>query len=378
MSGKVKATSASLALVFPSSSSSSPSRNRKTKSGVKCKCVRGRGRERWEVAAVTCSFAARRSSGSRSFGREVIATERRKSSAALVMAAASSGSASGTGERDLLVVGPGVLGKLLAKQWKDSYPGFQVVGETATDMNHESLQASGCFDGLRSREGGMESTTKYPFVVFAAPPSGSENYLEEVERAVDKWDGTGTFLFTSSAAVYDVETGPCNEESKVKAMGDSERTDRLLACENAVLEKGGNVVRLVGLYHSKRGAHMYFLKIQTVPRWGESCINLIHYEDAADLCYKILVGEEDGEAAAGYHRGQIFLGCDNNPVSFQKMMDATFLSGEYKGHCKFTGEAQEFVGKLATNNLTRERLSWEPKFESYEAFMSQGAKDTFV
>ena len=57
-------------------------------------------------------------------------------------------------------------------------------------------------------------------------------------------------------------------------------------------QKGGNVVRLVGLYHSKRGAHMYFLKVQTVPRWGDSLINLIHYEDAAELSCKILEGSQ--------------------------------------------------------------------------------------
>ena len=52
------------------------------------------------------------------------------------------------------------------------------------------------------------------------------------------------------------------------------------------------MVRLVGLYHSKRGAHMYFLKVQTVPRWGDSLINLIHYEDAAELSCKILEGSQ--------------------------------------------------------------------------------------
>ena len=54
------------------------------------------------------------------------------------------------------------------------------------------------------------------------------------------------------------------------------------------------------------------------------------------------------------YRGQVFLGCDNHPISFQNMMDATFLSGEYKGQCKFTGEEKEFAGKEASNNLTRE------------------------
>ena len=76
-------------------------------------------------------------------------------------------------------------------------------------------------------------------------------------------------------------------------------------------------------------------------------------------------------------RGEIYLGCDNNPVSFQKLMDATLLSGECTGHCKFTGEPLAFKGKTAANGETRRVLQWEPKHESFEAFMSQGAKDSF-
>ena len=58
-------------------------------------------------------------------------------------------------------------------------------------------------------------------------------------------------------------------------------------------------------------------------------------------------------------------------------LDATLLSGEYTGHITFTGEAQGSVGKLTTNDQTREDLGWEPTFESFEAFMKAGAKDTF-
>jgi len=249
------------------------------------------------------------------------------------------------------------------------------VGETASDLNHGDLKSLGCFDEVRTRdEAGGEPGGAYPYVMFSAPPSGSENYEAEVERAAEKWDGTGSLLFTGSAAVYDLDEGNCTETTKVKAIGDSERTDKLLSCENVVLKRGGNVVRLVGLYHSRRGAHMYFLKIHTVPRWGQACINLIHYEDAASLCYNAMTMAGSGGEPL---RGRVFLGCDNNPISFQKMMDATLLSGEYTGHVTFTGEAQGSVGKLTTNDQTREDLGWEPTFESFEAFMKAGAKDTF-
>ena len=62
---------------------------------------------------------------------------------------------------------------------------------------------------------------------------------------------------------------------------------RLLLGEKAALEAGGCVVRLVGLYHSVRGAHTFFLRAGEVARWGGYIINLIHYEDAASLCVAV-------------------------------------------------------------------------------------------
>ena len=57
--------------------------------------------------------------------------------------------------------------------------------------------------------------------------------------------------------------------------------------ESAALAVGGCAVRLVGLYHSQRGAHTFFLRAGEVARWGGYVINLIHYEDAASLCVAV-------------------------------------------------------------------------------------------
>lgn len=52
-------------------------------------------------------------------------------------------------------------------------------------------------------------------------------------------------------------------------------------------QAGGNVVRLVGLYHTQRGAHTYFLRAKEVQRPGDYVVNLIHYEDAARLAVAV-------------------------------------------------------------------------------------------
>jgi hypothetical protein len=101
------------------------------------------------------------------------------------------------------------------------------------------------------------------------------------------WDGTGSLIFTSSMGVYAVDSGPCLEESRLVEVGSSERTDRLLNAEAAILSVGGNVVRFAGLYHGSRGAHTMFLKLGEVHRNGANVINLLHYEDAASLALAV-------------------------------------------------------------------------------------------
>lgn len=53
------------------------------------------------------------------------------------------------------------------------------------------------------------------------------------------------------------------------------------------MQGGGNVLRLVGLYHTRRGAHNFFYGKGEVERWGGYTVNLIHYEDAAGLALEV-------------------------------------------------------------------------------------------
>ena len=62
-------------------------------------------------------------------------------------------------------------------------------------------------------------------------------------------------------------------------------------------------MRLVGLYHSLRGAHTFFLRAGQIDRWGGYTINLIHYEDAASLCLAV---RRDALSASRYFRARAF------------------------------------------------------------------------
>lgn len=272
-----------------------------------------------------------------------------------------------------LICGPGVLGSYLAKLWLDDYGAGTVTGQTNTTTNHATLQGLGISPRTKA-EAGPET---FPFMVYSAPPSGSEDYVGDVKAALKLWDGTGAFVFTSSVAVYAVEDGsPCNEAAPLVAVGSNPRTDTILQAEQAVLDAGGCVVRLVGLYHRTRGAHTFFLKQGEVPRWGGYTVNLIHYEDAAGLTGAVLRGQGSQDGAA--YRGKVFLGCDNVPVTFEDMMKGIEASGELPGKATFTGPASAVKGKRMNNDMTRKQLQWEPKYGGgIEKFFADGGKDWY-
>ncbi|KAL0367671.1 UNVERIFIED_CONTAM: hypothetical protein Sradi_3657200, partial [Sesamum radiatum] len=151
------------------------------------------------------------------------------------------------GASDLLIVGPGVLGRLVAEIWRKEHPGSQVYGQTLTTDHHDELIKLGISPCLK----GTQVPHKFPYVIFCAPPSGNSDYPGEVREATLKWNGEGSFLFTSSSATYDCsDNGYCDEDTPVVPVGRSPRTDKLLNVEKIVLEADGCILRLAGLYIS--------------------------------------------------------------------------------------------------------------------------------
>ena len=57
---------------------------------------------------------------------------------------------SGYGGENLLVVGPGVLGGLVGKLYKETHSEAKVVGQTNSETNHGRLDSLTCFLGKPS------------------------------------------------------------------------------------------------------------------------------------------------------------------------------------------------------------------------------------
>ncbi|KAL5175091.1 hypothetical protein HKD37_08G021383 [Glycine soja] len=255
------------------------------------------------------------------------------------------------GEHDLLIVGPGVLGRLVAQKWRQEIPGSQVYGQTvSTDHHNELIQM-----GINPSKKWTEATHTFPNVIYCAPPSRTPDYAGNVRLAALSWNGEGSFLFTSSSAPYDCnDNGPCDEDSPVVPIGRSPGVDVLLKAENVVLDN------LDQFYKADRGAHNYYLEKRIVDSRPDHVLNLIHYEDAASLSVAILKKK---------FRGQIFLGCDNHPLSRQEMMDLVNKSGKFsKKFDEFTGTDGP-LGKRLNNTKTCQVVGWKPKYPSFIHFL---------
>lgn len=261
------------------------------------------------------------------------------------------------GQHDMLIVGPGVLGRLVAQKWREEYPGCKIFGQTLTTNHHDELIEIGITPSLK----GTMLPQKFPYVIFCAPPYQTSDYPGDLRLATSNWNNEGCFLFTSSSAPYDCDdNGECDEDSPVVPMGMSPRTDVLLKAEKVTLNANGCVVRLVGLYNENKGPHIYWFEKGTVDARPDHILNLIHYEDAASLSLAILKKKL---------RGLIFLGCDNHPVSRQDVMDLVGKSGKFsKKTISFTGTSDP-LGKQLNNTKTREELGWEPKYSSFAEFL---------
>ncbi|KAG2240966.1 hypothetical protein Bca52824_096931, partial [Brassica carinata] len=76
------------------------------------------------------------------------------------------------GANDLLIVGAGVLGRLVAEKWREEHPDCQIIGQTVTINHHNELEKLGIKPALKE----TEFDGKFSYVIFCAPPSQSPDY----------------------------------------------------------------------------------------------------------------------------------------------------------------------------------------------------------
>jgi len=210
-------------------------------------------------------------------------------------------------------------------------------------------------------------------VVFCAPPSGFENYAQAVkDAAAQLWSGPsdgGTFVFTSSGGVYEGIDGEIvNEESATIDPEENPRQGRIVYAEKEVIESGGCVLRLAGLYTLERGAHNYWLEKcpDGVAGREDGIVNLLHYDDAASACAAAL------RVGAAVTARKTFLISDGNPTTRKGICESALQSKRYSDFSMptFLGPAHGLKGKVYDGTKSNEILNWKATYISFDEFMS--------
>ena len=134
-----------------------------------------------------------------------------------------------------------------------SVSGKIVIAETQSDYRHDELLESGALPKLRS-ERSEDDVRGARNVIICLPPGQVDgrmgSYPEELTDACTLWAGPkagGKLVLVSSTAVYGNSYGNIiTEDFRVDTR--SARSTRMLSAEEAVLQRGGTILRLAGLY----------------------------------------------------------------------------------------------------------------------------------
>lgn len=283
---------------------------------------------------------------------------------------------------DLWIVGAGTLGELIAKQYRALHPHAKIIAETRSTTRHEYYRSLGVIPRLRSEreakqeEQEVEHTARQ--VVICLPPSSSSDFDAELSDGCRLWAGPmagGRLVYTSSIGVYGEANGQVVDES-FRLDSRTASSTKLIAAEEAVILRGGSIVRLAGLYNDHRGPHSYYLRLakegKTLPTNEDGLINLLHYEDAARLVLAILHGPQVEKGKGDEEEMRIFIGADDEPVSRKELVSSALASGLFPDcptpHFEHSHGA---IGKRVDDCKTRQYLGWKPSYPSFRKYMRE-------
>lgn len=213
----------------------------------------------------------------------------------------------------ILIAGCGYVGQATADLFHVA--GWDVEGWTASEKSAAALSAkpypirqvdiSNC-DQVAKRRGTFDA------VVHCASSQGGgvedyqQIYLNGARNLLDRFVGT-KMLFTSSTSVYAQRDGSwVTEESETKPARETGRV--LLETEKLVLNRGGTVARLAGIYGPGRSALLskFLTGTAIIDPENDRFVNQVHRADIASGLF-LLVSRE-------WQKTQIYNVVDDEPM----------------------------------------------------------------
>jgi nucleoside-diphosphate-sugar epimerase len=183
-----------------------------------------------------------------------------------------------------------------------------------------------------------------------------------------------TILFTSSTSVYAQRDGSwVREESETKPLRDTSRI--LLETEKLILDSGGIVARLAGIYGPMRAALLskFLNGTATIHPENDRFVNQVHRDDIASALFLLL-------NSAAQHSSQIYNVVDDEPILqsecyrwLAKRLNRPMPPAAHVGQPRKRGDSNKRV-----SNAKLRRLRWAPQYPTFAQAMEKSILPSFA
>jgi nucleoside-diphosphate-sugar epimerase len=280
----------------------------------------------------------------------------------------------------ILIAGCGYVGEATADLFHAA--GWNVEGWVHSQDSAERLSAKPYRIGLvdiSRRDQVAGQTEAFDAVIQCASSRGGDAemyrriYFEGARNLLHNFPAA-TILFTSSTSVYRQRDGSCvTEESETKPARETSRT--LLEVEKLILETGGIVARLAGIYGPGRSALLskFLNGTATIDPNNDRFVNQVHRDDIASALVLLLNREAHASA-------QIY-----NVVDDQPMLQSEcnrWLAQRLNRPLPPIRKSEQTRKRGDTNkrvsNAKLRRLGWTPHYPTFADAMEKSILPSFA
>ena len=272
----------------------------------------------------------------------------------------------------LLIAGFGYLGSVIADQHLASSESARPIGLARSEKPDAPCPIHPCDLSDAAQVSTIAATIEpAPSAIVHCAASGrgggEDNYravyLEGARNLIAAFPDV-PILFTSSTGVYPQDDGGVVTELS-PADPQRETARILLQTEDLVLENGGTVLRLAGIYGPHRSIHLKrildgsaTLETDEPGRW----LNEIHRDDAASAALHLL--SLDSEQISG----EIFNGSDSTPLrqpdAYRQLAAMLDLPEPPLGEAASGSAKRGLTSKFVSNEKLRS-TGWRPIYPSF-------------
>jgi nucleoside-diphosphate-sugar epimerase len=279
----------------------------------------------------------------------------------------------------ILIAGCGYVGEATADLFHAA--GWNVEGWVHSQDSAARLSAKPYRVGLvdiSQRDQVSEQTKAFDAVIHCASSRGGDAemyrriYFEGARSLLNSFP-PATILFTSSTSVYAQRDGSwVTEESETKPLRETSRI--LLEVEKLILEKGGIVVRLAGIYGPQRSALLkkFLDGTATIDPNNDRFINQVHRDDIASTLFLLLNREQQRTA-------QIYNIVDDKPILQSECYGwlAQRLNRPLPPIRKSEQPRKRGDTNKRVSNAKLHRLGWTPQYPTFADAMEKSILPSF-